>query len=122
MAHWVKNYIGMIWLIAGILFGSMAGVIFGKSAEIIKPIGDIFLNLLFVAVIPLVFFAISSAIANLQGAQKLSRIMGVMAAVFVGTVIVAAILTIIAMWMFPVHQTLIAATDVLNQGGSKKLT
>jgi Na+/H+-dicarboxylate symporter len=122
MAHWVKNYTGMIWLIAGIIAGSIAGIIFGKAAEVIKPIGDIFLNLLFVAVIPLVFFAISSAIANLQGAQKLTRIMGVMSAVFAGTVIVAAILTIIAMWMFPVHQTMVAANDLLSQAGSKKLT
>lgn len=112
----------MIWLITGIVAGSIAGMVLGKSAEIIKPIGDIFLNLLFVAVIPLVFFAISSAIANLQGAQKLSRIMGVMAAVFVGTVIVAAIITIVAMWLFPVHQTLLSSADTVAQAGSKKLS
>jgi Na+/H+-dicarboxylate symporter len=122
MAHWIKNYTGMIWLITGIVVGSIAGMVLGKSAEVIKPVGDIFLNLLFVAVIPLVFFAISSAIANLQGAQKLSRIMGVMAAVFVGTVIVAAIITIVAMWMFPVHQTLVSTTDAASQVNSKKLS
>lgn len=112
----------MIWLITGIVVGSIAGIVLGKSAEVIKPIGDIFLNLLFVAVIPLVFFAISSAIANLQGAQRLSRIIGVMAAVFVGTVAVAAIITIVAMWMFPVHQTLVSTTDAALQAGNKKLS
>ncbi|SFT12177.1 Na+/H+-dicarboxylate symporter [Mucilaginibacter polytrichastri] len=112
----------MIWLIAGIVAGSIAGMIFGKQAEIVKPIGDIFLNLLFVAVIPLVFFAISSAIANLHGEQKLSRIMGVMTGVFLGTIIIAAILTIVAMWLFPVHQSGGAAAGLLPQGGNKKLS
>src|SRR6201986_2572075 len=122
MNNWIKNYSGMIWLIAGILFGSMAGVIFGKSAEILKPVGDIFLNLLFVAVIPLVFFAISSAIANLHGAQKLTRIMGVMTAVFVITVIIAAFITMVAVWMFPLHQQISTTADVASQNIGKQLT
>jgi Na+/H+-dicarboxylate symporter len=122
MAHWVKNYSGMIWLIAGIVVGSIAGLILGKQAEIVKPIGDIFLNLLFVAVIPLVFFAISSAIANLHGEQKLSSIMSVMTGVFLGTIIIAALLTIVAMWLFPVHQSMGSAGALLSQGASKKLS
>jgi Na+/H+-dicarboxylate symporter len=122
MAHWVKNYSGMIWLIAGIVVGSIAGLMLGKQAEIVKPIGDIFLNLLFVAVIPLVFFAISSAIANLHGEQKLSSIMSVMTGVFLGTIIIAALLTIVAMWLFPVHQSMGSAGALLSQGASKKLS
>jgi Na+/H+-dicarboxylate symporter len=109
MSNWIKNYSGMIWLIAGIIAGSVAGIVLGTRAEILKPIGDIFLNLLFVAVIPLVFFAISSAIANLHGSQKLGRIMSVMSAVFLGTLIMAALLTIVALWLFPIGQTSFAA-------------
>ncbi|MEO6633071.1 MAG: dicarboxylate/amino acid:cation symporter [Mucilaginibacter sp.] len=104
MANWVKNYSGMFLLIGGILIGSVAGILLGKQAEVLKPIGDIFLNLLFVAVIPLVFFAIASAIANLHGNQKLNRIMIIMALVFLGTVLVAALVTIAAVTIFPVHQ------------------
>jgi Na+/H+-dicarboxylate symporter len=117
MSNWLKNYSGMFWLIGGITAGSIAGMVFGKQAEIVKPIGDIFLNLLFVAVIPLVFFAIASAIANLQGAQKLSKIMGVMTAVFLGTVIISALLTIIAVWLFPVHQQLTSAAPAIQDTG-----
>jgi Na+/H+-dicarboxylate symporter len=105
MSNWIKNYSGMIWLITGIIAGTIAGILLGKRAEILKPIGDIFLNLLFVAVIPLVFFAIASAIGNLQSSQKLSRIMGVMSAVFLVTIIAAALLTIFALWLFPVGQS-----------------
>jgi len=93
----------MIWLITGILAGSFIGIIFGKQAEVLKPIGDIFLNLLFVAVVPLVFFAISSAIAGLSGEQQLSKIMTIMSGVFLVTVLLAASLTILALYLFPIE-------------------
>jgi len=112
----------MIWLLTGIIVGSIAGMVFGKSAEIVKPIGDIFLNLLFVAVIPLVFFAISSAIANLGGAKKLGKIMGVMAATFLGTVLMAAIVTIVAVWLFPLHQHIGTASESIAQAANKQLS
>ncbi|WP_374949455.1 dicarboxylate/amino acid:cation symporter [Mucilaginibacter sp.] len=122
MNNWFKNYSGIIWLLTGIIIGSIVGVVLGKKAEVLKPVGDIFLNLLFVAVIPLVFFAISSAIANLQGTQKLSRIMGIMAGVFLGTIIVAAILTIVALWIFPLGATATTATAGASAEAGKKLT
>lgn len=119
MSKVLKNYSGIIWLLTGIIAGSLLGLVFGKQAEILKPIGDIFLNLLFVAVIPLVFFAIASAIANLQGTQKLGKIIGVMSAVFLGTVLVAAVVTIVAMRLFPVHQSVIPGAIVVQDTGSK---
>ena len=122
MNSWIKNYSGMIWLITGIIAGSVAGVVLGPRAEILKPIGDIFLNLLFVAVIPLVFFAISSAIANLSGSQKLGRIMGVMSAVFLGTLIMAALLTIIALWIFPIGHTTFAGAGAPPATTGKNLS
>ncbi|PWV56035.1 dicarboxylate/amino acid:cation symporter [Chitinophaga sp. S165] len=97
----LKNYSSLLLLLGGIIAGSILGLIFGKQVEVIKPIGDIFLNLLFTAVIPLVFFAISSAIANVDPSQKLGKVISVMGAVFVGTVLVSAFLTIVAIWFFP---------------------
>lgn len=110
----------MIWLIAGIVAGSIAGVVFGKDAEIVKPIGDIFLNLLFVAVVPLVFFCIASSIANLQGQEKLGRILSTTSAVFVVTVVMAALVTIVAVWLFPIHQkNILNAAALTHPAGSK---
>lgn len=120
--NWIKNYSGIIWLLTGIIAGSIAGILFGKGGEVVKPIGDIFLNLLFVAVIPLVFFAISSAIANLQGAQKLGRIMGVMSVTFLVTVLIAALVTIIAVWLFPIAQQAAPVSTRVIQNAGKQLT
>jgi Na+/H+-dicarboxylate symporter len=104
MNTFLRSYKGIILLLTGILIGSIAGLVFGKKVEVLKPIGDIFLNLLFTAVIPLVFFAISSAIATLSSSNKLNRMMGIMAMVFLSTVIIAAVLTIFAVRIFPIHE------------------
>jgi L-cystine uptake protein TcyP (sodium:dicarboxylate symporter family) len=73
MNSWLKNYKGILLLISGIITGSIAGAVLGDKVKLIKPIGDIFLNLLFTAVVPLVFFAITSAISGLNKSQKLGK-------------------------------------------------
>ncbi len=112
----------MIWLVGGIIVGSIVGIVFGKGAEVLKPLGDMFLNLLFVAVIPVVFFSIASAIANLQGGTQIGRIMITMTAVFLMMVIMAALVTMVAFWIFPVHDHMSFAGDTLKQDISSKLT
>ncbi|MEZ2442679.1 dicarboxylate/amino acid:cation symporter [Chitinophaga sp. RCC_12] len=115
----LKTYSSMFWLLAGIIAGSIAGLILGERVAVIKPLGDVFLNLLFTAIIPLVFFAISSAIANIEAGHKLGRILGVMSLVFLGTVLISAFLTIVAVWIFPIHQQVTLTKDVnLEQPGN----
>ncbi|MEJ5961984.1 dicarboxylate/amino acid:cation symporter [Pedobacter immunditicola] len=106
MKTFFKNYRGIILLLIGIIAGSIAGLIFGKEVEVLKPIGDIFLNLLFTAVIPLVFFAISSAIASLKSSNQLGKMMGIMSVVFLSTIIIAACITIVAVHLFPIHENI----------------
>lgn len=107
MNHFYKNYKGIIWLMAGIIAGSIAGAIFGERVKILKPIGDIFLNLLFTAVIPLVFFSISSAIGGLKETSKLNKMMAVMVLVFLSTILISASLTILAVKIFPIHENIV---------------
>lgn len=110
-----KNYSSIIWLLGGIILGSIAGIIFGEKVAVIKPLGDIFLNLLFTAVIPLVFFAIASAIAGIDQSKKLGRVMIVMLFVFLGTVLLSAFLTIVAVWIFPIHQDFVIAKTAAEE-------
>lgn len=98
----IENYSSIILLLIGIIIGSLIGLFLPDVVPFIKPIGDIFLNLLFVAVIPLLFFSISSSIANIEGNNKLGKILGSMSAVFIVTIVIAAILTIIGLYLFPV--------------------
>jgi len=48
-----KSYGFSILLIAAILCGAGLGFIFREKAAVFKPLGDVFLNLLFTVIIPL---------------------------------------------------------------------
>lgn len=91
-------------MLLGILLGSLIGIFFPHAVVWLKPVGDVFLNLLFAAVVPLLFFAISSSVANIDGSQKLGRIISVMAGVFLFTILVAALCTVAVLWLFPVER------------------
>lgn len=125
MNSFYQNYKGIIWLMTGIFAGSLAGLFFGEKVQVLKPVGDIFLNLLFTAVIPLVFFSIASAIGNLKETGKLSKMMAVMALVFLSTILISACLTIFAVKVFPVHETLSAVPleeDMVKKPFGEQLT
>ena len=109
----LKNYSSILLLLGGIVLGSLAGLLFGKDVEVIKPLGDIFLNLLFTAIIPLVIFTIASSIANLQKSDKLGKLFGVVLVVFLVTVIISAIVMIIGIFIFPVDQAVFLAKSSL---------
>lgn len=96
-----KSYRAPLILLGSIILGAVIGLVFGEKATVIKPFGDVFLNLLFMIVVPLVFFSISSAIANVGEAKRVGRMVGVMLGVFLFTGIVAAIIAIVGVKVFP---------------------
>src|SRR5690606_4437923 len=98
----LAHYSSILLLLLGIVVGSVVGVFAPEVVGWLKPLGDIFLNLLFAAVVPLLFFAIASALANINASQQLGRIVSTMAGVFLATVVISAILTIVVLWFFPV--------------------
>lgn len=103
----LKNYKSILLLLGGILAGSVLGLVFGKEVEVLKPLGDIFLNLLFTAIIPLVFFTISASIATLEKTEKLGKLFLIVIGVFLFTVLVSAILMVVGVLIFPIHQDII---------------
>ncbi|MEN8127840.1 MAG: dicarboxylate/amino acid:cation symporter [Planctomycetota bacterium] len=88
----LKQWRFTVILIISVVVGSVIGVFFREKAVVFKPFGDVFLNLLFTAVVPLIFFSISSAIASTSDLRRLGRIAGLMLVVFVITGIIAAVL------------------------------
>lgn len=96
-----KSYRFPILLVLGILIGSGFGVIAGEKATIVKPLGDIFLNLMFMIVVPMVFVSISSAVGSMVNMKRLGSILGSLLLVFIGTGAVAAVLVLTAVNIFP---------------------
>jgi Na+/H+-dicarboxylate symporter len=90
MNKW-KNYRFPIILLLSIFIGAIVGLVMKEEAVVFQPIGDIFLNLLFTIIVPLIFFTISSSIANMNGAKRLGKIIGWMFGTFLFTGIISAI-------------------------------
>ncbi len=67
----------------------------------LKPFGDIFLNLIFTAIVPLIFFSVSSAIARAGSIGTLGSIMFYMTVVFLFTGLMAAMYAMITVQLFP---------------------
>ena len=101
-----QNYKSLLLLLSGILLGSLFGIYASNYVQYIKPIGDIFLNLLFTAVIPLIFFAITSAVSEVSQGQKLGKIIFYMILVFLSTIIIAAITMVVVFVFFPLDFSL----------------
>jgi len=93
-----------IILLAAIVIGSIIGVIMGADAAVFKPLGDIFLNLMFTVVVPLVFITISSAVANMANMRRLGSILKNLLLVFVVTGIISAIIMIFFVTVIPPAQ------------------
>ncbi|USQ14153.1 dicarboxylate/amino acid:cation symporter [Legionella lytica] len=101
-------------LMASILLGGLTGYYFGSITPYLKPFGEIFLNLIFTAIVPLIFFSVTSAIARLGSMGKLGKIIFNMAIVFLFTSLIAAIYALFIVKMFSPAQgiTLPLATQV----------
>lgn len=102
MQQVLKNYSGILLLLFGITVGSIIGIVAPNIVDYLKPLGDIFLNLLFVSVVPLVFFAVANSIASLEQQSKFGKIMLIMGFTFLFFIITAAVFTIIVVYLFPV--------------------
>jgi Na+/H+-dicarboxylate symporter len=85
-----KNYAFTIYLIIGIVIGGISGLVFGEKASIVKPIGELFLNMMFVLIVPLVFLSVSSAIYNMKKMNMIGKVLGNVLLVFLGSAIIAA--------------------------------
>ena len=89
-----KSYRFPIILLIGIAVGSIIGLVNPDLGRSLKPLGDIFLNLVFSVVVPVVFFSISSAVASMANMKRLGKILSYMLLVFVITGLISSVIMI----------------------------
>lgn len=96
MKSFFKNYKSTIILLFAIIIGAIVGVIFKEKAAVLSPLGDLFLNLMFIIIVPLVFLNISTAIAKMAQPKRFGKIMVGIISVFIITSIVAVTIGLIS--------------------------
>ena len=107
-----RNYVFLAIMLGAMVAGAAVGWFFPvvkdadgtvleAGATIFKPLGTVFINLMFCIVVPMVFASISSAVANMKSRRRAGKIMGVTVATFVVTGAIAAVIMFVLMRLFP---------------------
>ena len=117
-----KKYIFPIIMLVCMIMGSLIGILFPTFSTYLKPFGDVFINLMFTIVVPLVFFTITSSIANMSSIKKLSKILKNTILVFVVTSLIATLFMLFMTYVVKINptnilmqETLVEKQNVLDQ-------
>lgn len=106
-----KTYRFPIILLLSVILGCVLGIVLENKAMVIKPFGTIFINMLYTIVVPLVFFTISSSIANMVSLRRLGKILKYVFVVFIITSLISAIVMLFTIKIFnPVGNASITLT------------
>ncbi len=97
----LSNYRFSIILLLGVVIGAIAGFVMGPKAEALKPIADIFLNLVFCLIVPIVFTSIASSIANMENVGKLKKVLLIFLVVVIASGVITSILALATTSIFP---------------------
>ena len=90
-----NNFFKNNWFMLTMVLGMVAGAITGwlwPGATALEPLGTVFINMMFCVVVPMVFFSISSAVANMVSARKAGKVMGTTVVTFLCTAAIAAVI------------------------------
>ena len=89
-----------ILLLGGIGIGSIIGVVSPSLGQTLKPVGQIFLNLMFTIVVPLVFVSIASAVGSMANMKRLGKILGSTIFSFLATGAIAGVCVLVWVNLF----------------------
>lgn len=112
-----KNYKSTIILLLSIIIGTIIGLIFKEKACVLSPLGDIFLNLMFVVIVPLIFLTITSSIIKMENPKRLGKIMITILIVFAVMSIIAALIGVASSYTIKLidSKDINNLTNLLNQ-------
>ena len=100
-----KNYKSTIILIGATIGGIIIGLLFEDVGRMLKPLGDAFINLLIVIIVPLIFLTITTAIAKMRSPKRLGKIMLTTLMMFVITSLVAVFIGFVVTYNIPLVNT-----------------
>ncbi len=99
MKNFIKNYQMSLLLLLSVVVGGILGMVMGPEAKVLEPLGQIYLNLMFTLIVPLVFFSVTSSIANMSAMNRLGKIIINIAIIFSITALLSGILSIIGVFV-----------------------
>ena len=101
-----SSYREPLILIAFVIIGAILGLVLGEKASFLYPIGQIWLDLLFVLLVPLIFFSISSSISGIAGAKRIGKLLVLTIGIFVITAAIAGVYMLVVTGIFGVDTSI----------------
>lgn len=89
----VKNYGGTLVLLLGLIAGGVLGAGLGEGAQVLRPIGTLFLNLVFMLVVPLVFFSVAQSMVVMHKSGVIGKVLLTALGVFLFMSLVVSIVS-----------------------------
>ena len=106
-----RNYAFLAVMLGSMILGSIVGWIFPQvkdgdevvkaGATVLKPLGTLFINMMFCIVVPMVFSSIAGSIATMRSRRRAGKIMSTTILTFIVTGAIAAAIMIVLMKLIP---------------------
>ena len=80
-----------LWIIAATVLGAVVGLVMGKPAHMFAPVGNLFMQLIKMVIVPLVFFSLVGGAAALGRSRSAGKI-GVVTFVYYGVTTAVAVM------------------------------
>lgn len=97
----VKKKVGLSSkILIGMVLGALAGIVLGEKVSTIAVIGDIFLRLLRMSVVPLIFVNVVLAVAGMGDLKRLGKIGIKLIVIFLATTFISATIGLLTSMIF----------------------
>ena len=100
MKKFWSNYKQTIILLAALIIGAIVGLVYGEKAAVLSPFGDLFMNLMFVIIVPLIFLTITTSIAKIKQPKRLGKVITTIFGVFIVTTLISVIIGLVTTFAF----------------------
>lgn len=113
-----SSYRKPLILIGFVILGALLGILMGERAAFLYPIGQMWLNLLFVLLVPLIFFSISSSIATVTDTKRVGKLLTLTILIFAVTAAIAGIYMFTVTGIFGVDTSIQMGEAVLEESAA----
>ena len=115
-----NTYKSSVLLLGAMVVGGLVGFFWGEGAKVLQPVADIFLNLLYCCVVPLIFCSLTAAIAKMENLVKLRKILIIFLSGTILTGVISCLFMVAAVLMFDPAKGAVMdiAQEIENVSGS----
>jgi len=91
MRSFLKNNRFSLILLGSMVLGGVVGAFWGEGASVLTPVANVFLNLLYCLVVPMIFVSLVASISKMENLRKLGKMLLIMMIIFIATQIIASV-------------------------------